>query len=947
MPGIARKLIICAAVDGLLLQPVGLKSSERGGVRIEYGTNTVTSVSSDGGIGTGLEAYGIIGLLNLFSSSYLISITHREHVAQIRDHPIFAIKDVTLIPLSSRIDAEKAISAAQKSLKHSDGLQDFVSDDETDPGTPRASLQEQRENDASALDPQAKPSSDGPITKGVIQNVGMYGRFAEKWFKRHDDTEKSHEAGQSMSPGNLTIEQERQAERLLPQGSDASEADEDEPTKAPKATKSNKKALELASPKPKSAIESLTPRILRTARLYFSTSGFYFSYDHNLSERLCRSSGKPSSAPLWKQFDTLYFWNKQLLRPLMDQGHDQFILPIIQGFVGQRAFSIAEPDKERAVSDPRESKMESIELTDRKAIMIEKPAASPQNFLLTLISRRSVKRAGLRYLRRGVDDEGAVANNVETEQILSVNTWLDSDKIFSLVQVRGSIPIFFSQSPYSFKPIPLMFGSVATNQAAFKKHFSLLAERYGDVQATSLIDKHGTEVKIGEAYESYAKSLNEYGGIDGKLLNFEWFDFHGVCKGMKFEKVSVLLNALEGRLDSFGWSIQQDGEVSRAQSGVLRTNCMDCLDRTNVVQSAVAGRALQQQLAELGLSVDLQNDPTTQWFNTLWADNGDAISKQYAGTSALKGDFTRTRKRNWTGALSDFSLTLNRYYNNIFGDYFLQTCIDYYLGNAGPVAFDEFETDMKIRDYGLDMNRLRETAIETSRKVVVEGAAEDFVAGWILNCPQEANTLRSAQFEDCVLLLTKTTLYFCRFDWNTDKVGSFEKIDLLNITEMWRGAYVTSALGQTHLDETLNVGFALRFEIKGPEVIRTNTRSLRNEESVESVTAPEKGIESSVSPLPNSGRLLAFKALRNSVAGENTRQESVPKTEGQAIKDISDQIHNAITNAFNSQVTAETVPARTQAPELEERDLISAAEAKKSTKYVESIGYALKKLVWS
>jgi hypothetical protein len=100
---------------------------------------------------------------------------------------------------------------------------------------------------------------------------------------------------------------------------------------------------------------------------------------------------------------------------------------------------------------------------------------------------------------------------------------------------------------------------------------------------------------------------------------------------------------------------------------------MDCLDRTNVVQSAVAGWALSAQLAELNLTIDLQKDISTQWFNVLWADNGDAISRQYAGTSALKGDFTRTRKRNWVGALSDFSLTLNRYYNNVFGDYFLQT----------------------------------------------------------------------------------------------------------------------------------------------------------------------------------------------------------------------------------------------------------------------------------
>lgn len=37
------------------------------------------------------------------------------------------------------------------------------------------------------------------------------------------------------------------------------------------------------------------------------------------------------------------------------------------------------------------------------------------------------------------------------------------------------------------------------------------------------------------------------------------------------------------------------------QNGIFRTNCIDCLDRTNVVQSLVARRALLQQLLQLGI----------------------------------------------------------------------------------------------------------------------------------------------------------------------------------------------------------------------------------------------------------------------------------------------------------------------------------------------------------
>lgn len=38
------------------------------------------------------------------------------------------------------------------------------------------------------------------------------------------------------------------------------------------------------------------------------------------------------------------------------------------------------------------------------------------------------------------------------------------------------------------------------------------------------------------------------------------------------------------------------GMVVTSQEGVFRSNCMDCLDRTNVIQSLLARRSLQAQL---------------------------------------------------------------------------------------------------------------------------------------------------------------------------------------------------------------------------------------------------------------------------------------------------------------------------------------------------------------
>ena len=63
-----------------------------------------------------------------------------------------------------------------------------------------------------------------------------------------------------------------------------------------------------------------------------------------------------------------------------------------------------------------------------------------------------------------------------------------------------------------------------------------------------------------------------------------------------------------------------------------------------------------------------------------WADNADACSIQYAGTPALKTDFTRTGKRRLYGKLQDGVNSLIRYYKNNFEDGFRQDSFDLLLG---------------------------------------------------------------------------------------------------------------------------------------------------------------------------------------------------------------------------------------------------------------------------
>jgi hypothetical protein len=628
-------------------------------------------------------------------------------VAHIHGKPVFVITEVALTPLSSRKEAETAVEHTQLGLQKrtvdknaldesdtdedevdfSAAASDDVDDDETTPpGLGNLSI------DSTIKD--AGHIRKSSIAEDVITRKGGYGRFAQKWFSG-----KGWTANQRRTLGMSAADAEDINE--VPTGPSAgSEQQNLKPSNTPEA---DVKPEELVV-KRRDVAAALLPKLLRTTRLLFGSSrSFYFSYDYDITRGILNSNpNHVLEVPLHKDVDPLFFWNRNVIQPFIDAGQYSYVLPLMQGFVGQRSFTVEKypafpeftdnrasavlemrqmtPENDRGSPEPpvqsdsgtqMDGNFDGVASHDHDAIpenVTHMTSHSTTNdetrsFLLTLISRRSVKRAGLRYLRRGVDDEGNTANCVETEQILSSEDWSPTRKIYSFLQVRGSIPLFFSQSPYSFKPIPQLQQSADTNFRAFKKHFSNLSARYGLLHVVSLVEKHGVEAHIGEAYESYIARLHESGGIDNVKVGFEWFDFHAVCRGMKFENVSILLDSLGPTLDKFGITIEEDNKLIERQRGILRTNCMDCLDRTNIVQSACGRRALEIQLKEEGFDLSSQLDQTTEWFNTLWADNGDAISRQYASTAAMKGDFTRTRKRNYRGALTDMGISISRFYS--------------------------------------------------------------------------------------------------------------------------------------------------------------------------------------------------------------------------------------------------------------------------------------------
>lgn len=658
------------------------------------------------------------GLITVFRYSYLISITRRQQVAQIRGLPIYVVTEVALTPCTSQADAAQAVAATAAAARrraraeaeaekekedqnqdrrdHSDAASTASSsvagddaaspDPDTDPDSEatggrsgrrsRVEVGTDEADDDPATDVEggaaavaaaatgwvagagAGPAKRSSIAQDVISKRGSYGRFAQRWFSRSgwamDQKRTMGLSAEDRAVGPVA------AADVAGKGKGSG-----------KFTVPSSGGRGAGDGGGSEAAVSLLPKLLRTSQILFGSSKtFFFSYDYDIT----RSMANPrvpenGSTPLHEQVEPMYFWNRHIMEPFIEAGADSLALPLMQGFVGQRSFVVdshpPQVDDEGAVG--------SVELRDfgsswgtekEKATAEMRP--TEKKFDITVISRRSIKRAGLRYLRRGIDEDGNVANSVETEQILSPAeaAWDAGAKVYSFVQIRGSFPLFFTQSPYSLKPAPVLRHSPDANFAALKKHFEGLRRRYGGLQVVNLVEKHGVEAPIAELYEQSVQRLNEEeSSSQTEKIGFEWFDFHAVCRGMKFENVSFLLQILSGTLERFGSSVSVDGRVVATQKGVLRTNCMDCLDRTNVCQSSFAKHMLDLQLKEQGFDMDAQLGQENAWFNTLWADNGDAISKQYASTGAMKGDYTRTRKRNYRGALTDAGLSLTRLFN--------------------------------------------------------------------------------------------------------------------------------------------------------------------------------------------------------------------------------------------------------------------------------------------
>ncbi|KXN91495.1 Phosphatidylinositide phosphatase SAC2 [Leucoagaricus sp. SymC.cos] len=948
-------LAILVTRDGLLIRPhlpnQGSTDVVESYVRVSWGKPLkLEEVSTHAASGEAFDwnesvvVYGIIGVLELFSSSYLLVISSRSEAGNLLDasYKTYGIKGVVAIPLfeESAKAAIKTMYSRNKALSRPSlvfrsstidiGSGDTDQEPEVQivntpsPSSPRVQfssepqvklvtpLQGKFETEGLLRpgSPQSTSSSTStvsseqittsPILKTVTSRLSFWNRISKR------DTSLAQPSG--ISTDSQALPQLEILDKLIHEANEkpAEMIDTILATAAPPPTTTEERHSELED------------KVIRECIREFTKGDMYFSYTFDLTRSLqhkqeqltkCHkqhellaglgalssSETGPSSAgpkpgtkvsaivepyptlPLWRRVDKQFWWNEWMSKHFIDAGLHSYILPIMQGYFQTASFIV----QSELGEDGEECHVD-----------------------YTIVSRRSRNRAGLRYQRRGLDEEAHVANFVETETIMRVQREA-KENIFSYVQIRGSIPLFWTQTGYGLKPPPVLSTDRTHEQNldALRRHLKRTVPSYGPHAIVNLAEQHGKEGSIAQAYREYVKEL----GLQD--VQYHEYDFHTETKGMKYENISKLIDAMERVFEGQG-----------------------------------------------------------------------------------------TGRRDLSGLLNDGVNSLARMYTSTFSDWFCQAVIDFMLGNRTLSVFSEFLLKLQSSDPRdlIRFSKIRTEAIATSvARVLPEG--EGLLSGWTLFSPEELNTKLSLKFEEKVLLLTMKALYIVvsqyiradswisrlilnkSHDYTLEKVKLYTRVPLGDIVGITKGAYILSPLEEASRDPEQNAGFVVAW-INSNQESRVNSYCVRNDFQRSPIdpptpTAPSRK-SSLTSPLQsqtwsatrkNTANLVqlltnssftstgtgekifcAFKALpldptrirRDSSTSSGPYSEISEEVAGaSSCREVVDRIVDSISRACEDIGVGQAGLVTTE-------DVVSLAEAQKTTTMYAKMEYGVKRLLW-
>jgi hypothetical protein len=220
-------------------------------------------------------------------------------------------------------------------------------------------------------------------------------------------------------------------------------------------------------------------------------------------------------------------------------------------------------------------------------------------------------------------------------------------------------------------------------------HFDDLFLRYGaPVYVLNLVksrERTPRESILLKEFTNAVTYLNQFLPEDKKLI-YEAWDMSRAAKSRDQDVIETLEDIAGHIIPKIGFFKNGDDAESglQLQNGVARTNCIDCLDRTNAAQFVIGKRALGYQLHALGVIDDTTVEYDTDavnLFTNMWHDHGDTIAIQYGGSHLVNTMATYRKINQWSSHSRDMVESFKRYYNNSFLDAQRQEAYNLFLGN--------------------------------------------------------------------------------------------------------------------------------------------------------------------------------------------------------------------------------------------------------------------------
>lgn len=299
-------------------------------------------------------------------------------------------------------------------------------------------------------------------------------------------------------------------------------------------------------------------------------------------------------------------------------------------------------------------------------------------FSLCYVCRRSVLNPGTRYAARGLNDLNSPGNEVECELL-----FFKDNKFWSERWRRGSIPIRWKTVLSSKLASP----KHRVDKDYFKgtaEYFMGLKNRFGEdttIRCVSLLQTNSehSESQIKEFFKKAMNRLYE-SGVDNVFLTP--FDLnHHLHEDGSGEAMMDFLSYVGPLGDGDGFtSGNLPNEVLSNQNGLMRFNCADSLDRTNLATFYYAMKMTADwcKLNKVGLSKTPDASPfqpnlildqkVIDFLAKAFVESGNVVSQLYTNTQAIKTNAIRKFSPSIVVATSDTNITVQRRLQNVMND---------------------------------------------------------------------------------------------------------------------------------------------------------------------------------------------------------------------------------------------------------------------------------------